>query len=170
MEGTGERYSLMPLVKRGNSRFWYAQFQIDNQTYIRSTRTTDRKVAEKIETQLRAEAHAEGVMGKKKQITLDQAISKLIASKQGTPNHHNLVSHRRTVLAILPGSRPLSSFRSDDLESFKRKRIDEGRSPQTIKHGLNLIMGAIRFAKRSGFDVPDLYAPSVKLGNGKLRY
>lgn len=39
----------MTLVKRSNSPYWYAQFQIDHETFIRSTKTTDRKVAERIE-------------------------------------------------------------------------------------------------------------------------
>ena len=160
----------MPLVKRGNSKFWYVQFQIDHRTFIRSTRTTDRKVAEKLEAQFRAEAHAEGVMGRKKPISLEQAISRFIASKSGTPNHKNLVSRKAVVLRILPGAKPIASLRSDDLEHFKRTRVGQGCSPQTIKHGLNLILGAIRFASRSGYDAPVLHPPMIKIGNGKLRY
>jgi integrase len=160
----------MPLVKRGNSKFWYAQFQIDHRTYIRSTRTTDRKAAEKLEAKLRAEAHAEGVMGKKKSITLGEATERFIASKAGSPNHRNLVFLQNPVLSVFSGKRILGTFTNDDLENYKRVRLDQGRAQQTIKHEMNLILGAIRFAKRLGFEVPDVSPPQLKLSAGKLRY
>lgn len=160
----------MPLVKRGNSKFWYVQFQLNKQTFIRSTRTTDRKAAERLETQFRAEVHAEGILGKKRTLTLEAALTRFIATKEGTPNYKNLLVHRRSVLRILAGSISVEALRSDDLETFKRRRLEEGCAAQTIKHGLNLIMSALRSAKRSGFDVPDLYAPTIKIANSKLRY
>lgn len=160
----------MPLVKRGNSRFWYVQFQLNHKTFVRSTKTTDRKEAEKLEARFRAEAYAEGVLGKRRTITLEKASSKFVVSKANSPNHKNLIQHRKAVLSILTGSRLLSTVTNDDLERYKSIRMGMGRAPQTIKHELNLIMGTIRFAKRSGFDVPDCVPPKVKIPNGRLRY
>ena len=54
----------MSLVKRGNSKFWYVQFQIDHQTIVRSTKTTDRRVAEQVAAKIRADVHAELLLGK----------------------------------------------------------------------------------------------------------
>lgn len=61
----------MSLIKRENSKFWYVQFQINHRTIIRSTRTTDRKAAEKIAVKVRADAHAEILLGRKKPINLE---------------------------------------------------------------------------------------------------
>jgi len=63
----------MSLIKRGNSKFWYVQFQLNHQTIIRSTRTTDRKAAEKIAVKIRAEAHDQIILGRKKPLTLEKA-------------------------------------------------------------------------------------------------
>ncbi len=49
----------MSLIKRPNSRYWYVQFQIDNRTFVRSTRTTERKIALKIADKIRADIHQE---------------------------------------------------------------------------------------------------------------
>jgi len=56
----------MSLVKRANSKYWYCQFQINHNTIIRSTRTTDRRIAEKIAQKIRAEIHADLVLGRPK--------------------------------------------------------------------------------------------------------
>ena len=160
----------MPLVKRGNSKFWYVQFQLNGRTFVKSTRTTDRKKAEKVEAQVKAEAYAEGVLGKKKSTTVTQALLRFIVSKEGTANHPNLIRRKKAVLSTISGNASISSLTNGDLDRHKTMRTLQGRAPQTIKHELNLIMGAIRFAKRNGFDIPDLTPPPVKIPGGKLRY
>ena len=160
----------MPLVKRGNSRFWYVQFQLNGRTFVRSTRTTDRKAAEKVEAQAKAEAYSEGVLGKKKQITVSDALLRFLASKEGTPSYRNLIRRKKALLATLSGSGPISSLTNGDLDRHKQRRTQQGRAPQTVKHELNMIMGAIRYAKRNGFEIPDLTPPTVRIPGGKLRY
>jgi integrase len=160
----------VPLVKRGNSRFWYVQFQLNHKTFVRSTKTTDRKEAERLEVKFRAEAYAEGVLGKKRSISVEQAIERLITSKVGTPNAKNLGHHRVAVLGFLKGSAALSSLTNTDLEGLKQNRLALGRAPQTVKHELNLLMQAIRLAKRLGFETPDLVAPTIKVSPTRLRY
>lgn len=160
----------MSLVKRPNSKFWYVQFQLNHQTIVRSTRTTDRKVAEQVAAKIRAEAHSEIILGRKRVRTLEQALDRFIASKSNTANHKNLVSQKRIVLSVLPGSFALSRPLNPLLEKFRQVRVAEGCGPQTIKHGLNCIVGALGLAKKDGFDVADFECPAVKLNGGRLRY
>ena len=90
----------MSLVKRPNSRFWYVQFQINHVTVVRSTRTTDRRIAEKVALRVRADAHAEIVLGRRNPMTLEHALDRFVGSRAGPPNHPNLVSHRNTLLTL----------------------------------------------------------------------
>lgn len=160
----------MPLVKRGNSKFWYVQFQLDGKTYVKSTKTTDRKAAERIETQFKTEVYAEGVLGKKKQTTVADALLRFVESKEGTASYRNLIRRRKALLVTFGSSITVSALTNGDLDRHKQRRSDQGRAPQTIKHELNMIMGAVRLAKRNGFDVPDITPPPVKIPGGKLRY
>ena len=75
----------MTLVRRANSKHWCVQFQIKHQTVIRSTCTTDKQTAERVAAKIRAEAHERIVLGKKKQITLGEALQRFIQAKAGTP-------------------------------------------------------------------------------------
>jgi len=160
----------MPLVKRKNSKYWYVQFQINHRTVIRSSKTTDRKAAKQLEDRLRAEVHAELLIGKKKPITIHQALARYVRSKAGTPNHKNLESQRRALLSVFSGSRRLHDLSAHDLEQFVTVRRLQGRSGQTIKHGLNCLFAAIDLAKGSGHLVPELVSPSVKIPRHRTRY
>lgn len=160
----------MPLVRRGNSKFWYVQFQLNGRTYVKSSKTTDRKEAERLEAQFRSEVFAGAALSKKKQITISDALLKFLESKEGTPSYRNLIRRRKALLMTFGGTASLTTLTNGDLDRHKLRRAQQGRAPQTIKHELNMIMGAIRFAKRNGFEVPDLTPPPLKVPGGRLRY
>lgn len=112
----------MSLVKRDNSRFWYVQFQINHRTVIRSTKTTEKRVAEQVAARIRAEVHAEHMLGRKEPITLEQALQRFVDTKIGTANHRNLVSQKRLILTAIDGSILLPRITSSTLEEFRRRR------------------------------------------------
>lgn len=160
----------MSLIKRQNSKFWHVQFQVDNQTFVRSTRSTDRRAAEKIALKIRQDATTERFLGTVKTTTLQAALDRFVASKIGQSNLRNQIAHRAAIVRILGGATPLASVTSSSVEHFRHTRTVEGCAAQTVKHGVNCLMGAIRMAKRDGYAVGDVQAPTIKLPNGRLRY
>jgi len=160
----------MSVVKRGNSRFWYIQFQMNGQTYIRSSRTTNKKAAEQMEIDWRAKLHAQQYLGHKERTSLRAAIENYCETKRGTPNHRCLLGSARGVFRLMTASKPIDELTSHDLERFKRDRLAEGVSEQTIKHGLNLIRASWNYARKLGYRVSDLDFPEIKLPKHPLRY
>lgn len=160
----------MSLIKRPNSRYWYVQFQIDNKTFVRSTKTADRRIALKVAEKLRTEAHLSILLGDTKTTTLGSALRRFVDSKSGTPNHSNLVSHERTILKVIAGSKPLEEITSSVIEDYIRRRAAAGLKPQTIKHGVNCIVGALKKAKKDGFRTAPLETPTIRIPNKRLRH
>ena len=160
----------MSIVKRGNSKSWYIQFQYRGKTYIRSSRTTNKKLAEQMEVEMKAKLHAQQYMGVKERITLRDAINEFSKSKQGTSNHRNLNFNSRTAYRLLPVNKYIDELTSSDLERFKRDRMNEGVKEQTVKHNINLIRCAWKLARKLGYQVNDLEFPTVKLSKISLRY
>lgn len=160
----------MTVLRRGNSKNWYIQFQLSGKTFVRSARTTSRKAAEQMETQMRAQAHAERFLGFKTSTTFGEALRRFIETKEGAPSHRNLLSQQRVMAKHFAMSAPLETLTSQQVEEFRRSRSQAGAGSQTIKHGLNLIRGAWKLAKQQGYRVGDLTFPSVKLSAGRLRY
>lgn len=160
----------MSVMKRGNSKYWYIQFQLNGKTYIRSSRTTNKRAAEQMETEWKAKLHAHEFLGQKEQITLREAIAEFCESKRGTPNYPTLMANSRIADALLPVHKHIDELRAQDLERFKRDRQAQGVTPQTIKHGFNLIRGAWKYAKKLGYQVGELEFPEIKLPKNPLRY
>lgn len=160
----------MTVTKRGNSKYWYVQFQINGKSYIRSSRTTNKKAAEQFEIDWRAKLHAQQFLGHRERLSLRQAINQFCESKVDTPNHRGLLSSAKVLARLLPLHKPVDELTSQDLERFKRDRMAGGAGPQTVKHNLNLISGACKFARKLGFQVSDLEFPQVKLPKSPLRY
>jgi integrase len=160
----------MSIVKRGNSKYWYIQFQLNGKTYIRSSRTTNKKLAEQMETDMKAKLHAQQYLGQKERITFRKAIEEYCESRKGSPNFANLKATARVVSRLMHTQKYIDEITSHDLERFKRDRMTEGVSPQTIKHGFNLIRGAWKFVRKLGYLVNDIEFPAVKLSRNSLRY
>lgn len=160
----------MGVMKRGNSKNWYIQFQMNGKTYIRSSRSTNKKVAEQMETDWKSKLHAQQFLGQKDRITVRSAIDQFCDSKKGTPTYQGLLSTAKVVSRLLPTHKGVDELSAHDLERFKRDRMEAGVSPQTIKHGFNLIRGAWKYARKLGYRVNDLEFPQIKIPKNPLRY
>ena len=160
----------MTVMKRGNSKYWYIQFQMNGKTFIRSSRTINKKAAEQMETDWKAKLHAQQYLGHRERLSVRQAVDQFCDSKKGTPNHRGLLTGVRVIARLMPLHKPFDDLTSHDLERFKRDRINEGTGPQTIKHNLNVIRGAWKFARKLGFQVGELEFPQVKVPKTPLRY
>ena len=62
--------NLMSIVKRETSKFWYIHFQLNGHPYIRSSRTTSKKIAEQMEIEWKAMLHSQQYQGRKQRITV----------------------------------------------------------------------------------------------------
>jgi integrase len=160
----------MTVLRRGNSKFWYIQFQIAGRTIVKSSRSTSRKVAEQMEAQLRTQVHGRIYLGHKPTLTAGEAFARFAATKEGTPNHRNVLGHARTIQRTIPGTTPVEALTASQIDEYCRVRKAAGIGSQALKHGLNVLQGALGLAKRQGYRVPDLPFPSVKVSAGRLRY
>lgn len=160
----------MAIVKRGNSKYWYISFQFNGQQYIRSSKTTTKKIAEQMEVEWKAQIHSQQYLGRKSRIPLIDAFKQYMATKQGMASYKNLVAHESVLSRCLPMAKHLDDLTSHDLERFKQKRIGEGVGPEAIKFGLQVIKGTWKSAQKLGYQISELEFPTVKIPKAPLRY
>lgn len=160
----------MSIIKRGNSKNWYISFQLNSQQYIRSSKTTNKKIAEQMEVEWKAQIHSQQYQGRKSRIPLIDAFNQYRATKQGMASYKNLTAHETVLRRCLPMTKHLDELTSHDLERFKQKRMSEGVGPEAIKYGLQVIKGTWKFAKKLGYQVSELEFPTVKIPKAPLRY
>lgn len=160
----------MSIVRRGDSKNWYIQFQLAGKTVIKSSRTTNRRAAEQMEARLRSESHSANFLGHKPRLRLSEALVLFARNKEGTANHPNILGHISSITATIGCGSFLDALSAQDVDRYCDVRRAAGISPQTLKHGLNVLKGTIDLARARGFRVPDIELPSFKVPGGRLRY
>jgi integrase len=143
---------------------------MNGKTFIKSSKTMDHKIAERMEVEWRAQLHRQLTLGEPERITLDESVALFLRSRAGTPNHRGLYHCSKTILRRLSHRKYLDELTNIDLERYQQDRLRDGLSPQTIYHQFAVVRGAVKIAKRLGFRSPSLDYPSVKIPKHKVRY
>ena len=79
----------------------------------------ERETAERVAAKIRAEAHEQIILGRKKPIAVAEALGRFIRTKAGTPNHRNLLFQSRSIQKDIRGSLQISTITTSLLEEFK---------------------------------------------------
>ncbi|OIQ80257.1 tyrosine recombinase XerD [mine drainage metagenome] len=165
---TGE--SIMGVIKRGNSKYWYIQFQYNGQTHIKSTKTTDKKLADIMESDWRKKLILQEVVGIKDRITFANILTMFGDSKKDLASHSHILLLSRRLRANFKHRQYLDEITTQDLERLKMEQQQLGYSNQTIKHLFGVIRGTWKYARRMGYQVSELEFPKMRVDKGKLRY
>lgn len=174
----------MTLIRRNNSKNWYYQFQIQGKKFFGSTGTPNKTKAAQVEREMRNRAHAEQYLGEAETITLEDALTKYIDSREGTAYHRGMQQiarkmqgyklHPRTKAKLpcygLNPKQDLHTFTTRDIDVLVAKRKAEGDKPATIKHETGVLRAAINEMAKLGFKVSrEIVFPELRTSY-RLRY
>lgn len=160
----------MSVLKRGGSQFWYVQFQLNGRTYIKSSKSTDRKIAELLESQWKKQLMTEQVLGIRNRLPTVEAFDLFLEAKRELPSFRNLIRYVDILTKFLVERRHIDEVTTGDLERLKVSMTQKGYSQQMVKHVIGTLRGSWKVAKRHGYLTSELEFPSVKVNRGKLRY
>lgn len=160
----------MGVIRRGNSKYWYIQFQHKGRTYVRSSKTFDKRVAEMIEREWRLRLTTQQALGRKEPIELHTAMTKLLLEKKHLASYGDLSRHAKNIVAFFGEATPMHEVRSSDIDRWKNRLQSLGYSNQTILHSLGTLRRAHRLCRRLGHELAEVEFPSISLPKGKLRY
>ena len=160
----------MSVFKRGGEGNYYIQFNYRGKTYVKSSRTTNKRTAERMEREWREQIHRMSEMGELQRITLKDALEGFRESKVGTKSekyaHHTV----NTINRNFPTQLYLDEIQPWHLTKFKSTREKAGIAAQTIKHDLQVIRSSCKWAKDNGYMSKELEYPKLKIENKRLRF
>lgn len=160
----------MSVYKRGNSRYWYIQFRIDGKTYLRSSKTTDKRVAESLEGKWKNEVIRSEYLGERQRISFKDALQNLICSKRNFDSYKSFLIYQTMVLKYLSGSLYLDQVNTKEIYKFHGELRNRKYQPSTNRRLLNIIKQTIDMAKRMGYLVPDPEYPKISVKPTRFRY
>ena len=160
----------MSIFKRNGKGNYYIQFNYRGKTYIKSSKTTNKRTAEKLEREWRQQVHALFELGERERITLRDALTGYEESRLKTGSERYAIHGAKLLNEKFPTDLFLDEIQPWHLNHFKTQREKEGCAAQTIKHNFQVIRSSYQWAKDNGFMVKDLEFPKLKVDNKRLRF
>ncbi len=160
----------MSILRRGQSRFWYIQFQFKGKTYIKSTKTTDRQMAAQMEGAWKKQLMTEEVLGIKNRLPLLESVQMYMDSKQALASIKNIKRYVAMIIKFFIRKHYVDQLTTADIENLRADMVRNGYSSQTVKHVIGTVRGFWRHSRRMGYQVSDLEFPNIPTRAGKLRY
>jgi len=160
----------MGVYKRGTSKYWYIQFQFNNKTYVRSSKTTEKSVARQIEREWRRKLHAEAELGIRERIKLVDALDQYITSKSEIASYRNIQYRANRLAGYFGTGKYLDELTYADLEALQRHERTTGNGSHTVNHLFTILRGTFKHAARNSYAIPTIEFPSVAIPRRPLRY
>jgi len=160
----------MSVNKRTGSPYWYIQFQYNGQNYIKSSKSTDKKLAIKQELQWRNQLIEEQQLGVKQVLSINEAFQLYSNSKKELISVSHVIFWCKRACAYWSSKRYIHEITTLEIERYRSTLANASYSNQTIKHAINHVSGAIKCAKRMGYKVAEVQLPTIRLSKGRLIY
>jgi integrase len=158
----------MAVYKR-TSGIWYVQFYHNGKTHIRTSGSTNKKVAMDLEVQMRSELLADDEAHAKNEIGFHEAIDKYLLTQRTSTSHKNYLAiakwtkyHTHNTL--------LSTWHNLKFEKLLEKKAEEEVSNGTLYQYVNFYKQVLKYCKKRNLRVNHVEFPSYKIDNNRLRY
>lgn len=134
------------LCKFKGSPHWYVRFTAPNGRRVcRTTRTTDRKLAQEYEIRLKQELWRACQLGEEAPKCWEEIVVPWSRSKQSKRTWRDLRWHLRILDKYFQGKR-LKDINAEDVDRIKADRVTEGVAPATANRTLEVLRSVLRTA------------------------
>jgi integrase len=155
----------MPLIKRGDVFHW--RKTINGQILSKSTKTSDRKLAEQMAAKWEAESLKEIIVDGTKPVTVYQAIDAFLKSRKGTGGYSNACVHTKWWYKLPDVS--LKQITIAQLQSIIEMRRDENTAHNTLAVTVAYWNAIVNFCVENGW-TGGVKMPSMRSQRTRLRF
>ncbi len=135
------------------------QFMLDGKTYVRTSKTVDKKIAERMEAEWKTKIHAKAYLGEREQIMVKQMFDTYIAQARTAATKKNATSFLNVFGKFTKLDVNASDFNQLELERYVEKRTAEGVKASTLRTHMRIFSGVWHRVNKKLYDVPDLVKP-----------
>jgi integrase len=160
----------MSVFKRNNTGNYYIQFNLKGRTYIKSSKTTNKRSAERMEKEWKDQLHRIEFLGERPRIKLADALAGYKDQRKNTGSEKYSHANASQVFNHFDTNMYVDEIETRHLNQFKSVREKQGISAATIKHNFQAIKSAIDWANDNGYVTKQLQFPKLKVANNRLRY
>lgn len=137
---------------------------------MKSAKTTDRRIAERMETEWRAQIHAQLYLGEREEITLRQIFDNHLSGSLSPLTLKNARSCFKTMGRYLNVEVKASEFDQRELHRYREARAKEGRKESAIRLHMLTFSSAWGRINPKIYNIPELDIPRFSLPKQKTDY
>lgn len=146
-KGVQSENNNMSVFKRNGEGNFYIQFNFNGKTHIKSSKTTNKRVAERMERDWKQTWHRVEEVGDKPRIRLVDALKGYIEERKNTGSQKYSKNNAGQVFNNFDITMYVDELQDWHMAKFKTKREADGMAAATIKHNFQAIKSAIEWAK-----------------------
>jgi hypothetical protein len=143
---------------------------LNGKTYVRSTKTPNKREAQRIARKFEEHLRSQILLGDKHPITLIDAINQYQNSKNRTPSKAVINTHLNSIKQYFDTNRPLDQITTTDIHRFVEYRSATGIKDNTLRLSVSILKGVFDRAARLGYRVPDITFPYIKTSSQRVRF
>lgn len=156
------RSEVMSIYKLKGEKHYRIQFRLNNRTYVKSSKTADKRVAERMESEWKAQIHAGLFLKEKQPITVSQMFDHYLLLPLATSTLRSARTFFRQFRKHTNCNVSAHDFNQGELERFVQVRRAAGKKESGIRTHMLIFMGAWNRTNKKVYHVPDLDAPKIK--------
>jgi hypothetical protein len=88
---------VMPVYKSKGDTHYRIQFRLNNKTFVKSSKTSDKRIAERMEAEWKAQIHAQQFLGQREEITVRQLLDNYLKASLAPAT----LKHARVFINVL---------------------------------------------------------------------
>ncbi len=155
----------MALIKRGE--IWHVRRMVGGVMIAKSTKTTNKRLAEQLEAKWASEVHSEVVVAGRKPITVEKAIAEFLNSRRGQAGHSSAEIKLRPFQTL--NTKMVHEVTQAELLEVAHDMMEEGYAVNTINVSLVYWNAVQNYCTTAGY-TPGKKTKKLKGGGVKVRF
>ena len=160
----------MAVYRQDGGKTYRIQFRLNNRTYVKSAKTSDKRVAERMEAEWKAEIHGQQYLGEREEITVRQIIDNLLAAslaRTTLKSARNFLSVFQRYVNIDVNA---SVFDQRELHRYREARMKDGIQESSIRAHMLTFSSAWGRVNSKIYNIPELSLPKFSQQRAKTDY
>ena len=160
----------MAIYRPNGGKAYRIQFRLNNKTYVKSAKTTDKRVAERMEAEWKSQIHGQQYLGEREEITVRQIIENLLTASLALTT----LKTARTFLSVFQRYVNIdvnaSAFDQRELHRYREARLKDGNKDSSIRAHMLTFSSAWGRVNPKIYNIPELSLPKFSQQKQKTDY
>jgi site-specific recombinase XerD len=149
----------MPIYRALGRKMYRIKFRLNNRTYVKSARTSDKRVAQRMEAEWKAEIHGQQYLGEREEITVHQIIENLLTASLARTTLKTARNFLSVFQRYVNIDVNVSAFDQRELHRYRDARLKDGSKESSICAHMLTFSSAWGRVNPKIYNVPELSLP-----------